>query len=202
MVASDVENTPLPRAFYVQDTATVARLLLGQLLVRVFPDGHILSGIIVETEAYVTGDPASHAFNGPTPRCAAMFGPPGYAYVYVSYGLHTMLNVVTGPADVGEAVLLRALEPVNGTEVMRAHRGGLQNVLSLTNGPGKLAQAFSLSRAVDNGRDMTDPRSGLWIAAQDAGSLSIVTTTRIGITRGADLPLRFYVGGSPYISKP
>ena len=202
MVASVLESVPLPRAFYGQDTAAVARLLLGQLLVRVLPDGQTLSGVIVETEAYVSGDPASHAFKGPTPRCASMFGPPGHAYVYVSYGLHAMLNVVTAPQGIGEAVLIRALEPVSGIEIMRAHRGELHNIRALTNGPGKLAQAFALSRRADDGRDMTGPQGGLWIAAQDAGPLPIVTTTRIGITRGADLPLRFYVRGSAYISKP
>ena len=117
---------PLPRSFYAQDTCSVAQQLLGQRVQRRLADGEILAGLIVETEAYLTGDPASHAFRGETPRNRTMFGPPGHAYVYFSYGLHMMLNVVCGPAGLGEAVLIRALEPQEGIETMRRLRGGIR----------------------------------------------------------------------------
>ena len=143
---------PFPREFYLQDTLTVAQALLGQLVWRRLPSGEVLSGIIVETEGYLTDDPACHAYRGQTPRNRTMFGPPGHAYVYFTYGLHMMLNLVCAPEGIAEAVLIRAIEPVEGVETMRLNRGGIESVLQLTNGPGKLAQALALTRQGDNGR--------------------------------------------------
>lgn len=193
----------LPREFYLQDTCSVARLLLGKTLVRVAPEG-LLAGTIVETEAYLTGDPASHAFRGPTARNSPMFGEPGHAYVYLSYGVHEMLNLVTQPAGVGEAVLIRAAWPVEGLAILRANRklppdGPAQHIAS---GPGKLAQAFGITRALFNGVSVTDPAGALLVL--DAPAVSdedIVQTTRIGITQGADSPWRYYVRDNPAVSR-
>ncbi len=193
--------TPLPRAFYEQDTPQVARLLLGQKIIRRLPTGETLSGLIAETEAYLTGDPASHAFRGETPRNRTMFGPPGHAYVYFTYGLHMMLNVVCAPKGTGEAVLIRALEPLDGIQTMRAHRRNIANVHQLTNGPGKLAQALAVTVAQDNGKDVTDPAGDLIIASHDFGPINIVETTRIGISQGKDSPWRFYIRGNRYVSR-
>jgi DNA-3-methyladenine glycosylase len=126
---------PLPRDFYVQDTLTVAQKLLGQQVWRRLPSGEVLSGMIVETEGYLHDDPACHAYRGITPRNRTMFGPPGHAYVYFTYGLHMMLNVVCAPEGVAEAVLIRALEPLDGLDTMRLNRGGISSARQITNGP-------------------------------------------------------------------
>jgi len=193
--------TPIPRAFYEQDTQTAAQRLLGQIVSRRLPTGEALSGIIVETEAYLTDDPACHAYRGQTPRNSAMFGPPGHAYVYFTYGLHMMLNLVCAPEGVAEAVLIRALEPVEGIETMRRHRGGIVETRQLTDGPGKLAQALALTRLSHNELDVTDPASDLLVLPNKYPPFDMVTTTRIGITQGVDLPWRYYVAGNPYISR-
>ena len=159
-----------------------------------------LTGIIVETEAYLTGDPASHAYRGRTDRNAAMFGPPGSVYVYRSYGIHQMLNIVTGPEGLGEAVLIRAVEPLSGIETMRLNRGGISNDYELTNGPGKLAAAFAITRLEHNGIDVTDPHSPLIIIPGEPPG-EIVTTTRVGISVGVDQPWRFIIKGNRYVSK-
>jgi len=193
--------TPLPRSFYEQDTREAAQKLLGQLVVRRLPTGETLSGIIVETEAYLTDDPACHAYRGKTPRNSAMFGPPGHAYVYFTYGLHMMLNLVCAPQGVAEAVLVRALEPVQGVELMRLNRGGRAETRQLTNGPGKLAQALALTRLSHNEVDLTDPAGELLVLPSAHAPFATVTTTRIGITRGVDLPLRYYVAGNAFVSR-
>lgn len=195
-----MKSSPLPRSFYEQDTLDTARMLLGQKVVRRLPDGGTVSGVIVETEAYLTGDPACHAYRGQTPRNAAMFGPPGHAYVYFTYGLHMMLNLVCAQEGVAEAVLIRALEPLEGVETMRRLRGGAMATKQLTNGPGKLAQALALTRAADNHKDVTDPHGDLVVVPHEFPPFETVATTRIGISQGVELPWRFYVRGNPYVS--
>ena len=195
-------SSPLPRSFYLRPTIDVARELLGNVVVRSLPDGTKLSGVIVETEAYLTGDPASHTFRGQTPRNAAMFGEGGHAYVYISYGMHSMLNLVTREAGVGEAVLVRALEPVDGIDRMRELRGGIEGRYALTNGPGKLGQALALTVKGENGLDVTLPKSPLAVyQAPHAEPIEIVATTRIGISVGVDDPWRFYVKGNRHVSR-
>jgi len=192
---------PLPREFYVQDTRAVAQKLLGQIVQRRLPTGGLLSGIIVETEAYLKDDPACHAYRGRTPRNSTMFGPPGHAYVYFTYGLHMMLNLVCAPEGTAEAVLIRALEPVEGVEAMRQNRGGVLETRQLTNGPGKLAQALALTRLTHDGVDLTDPSGELLILPNEYSPFEMVTKTRIGITQGVDLPWRYYVAGNPFVSR-
>ncbi len=192
---------PLPRAFYEQPTVEVAQQLLGQKLVRHLPSGEILSGIIVETEAYPHGDQALYAYQIPNPRTQTMFGPAGHVYIYATYRIHLMLNIVCGPVEVAESVLIRALEPTEGMEVMRAFRPTASDDRQLTNGPGKLTAALGLSVADFLGTDVTNLRSPLQILARDAPPFETVTTTRIGLSRGADLPYRFYVAGNGYVSR-
>jgi DNA-3-methyladenine glycosylase len=192
---------PLPRSFYQRPTVDVARDLLGKLIVRVLPEGRRLSGIIVETEAYVTGDPASHAYRGLTPRNAVMFGPAGHVYMYISYGMHSMLNLVTEREGLAEAVLIRAIEPVDGIDAMRALRGGIDE-FALTNGPGKLGQALGLTVKGDNGLDVTSPNSPLQVlAGSHMDAMEVGTSTRIGLSVGKEALWRFYVKGNRYVSK-
>ena len=193
--------TPLPAEFYLQDTREAAKKLLGQLLVRTLPGGETLSGVIVETEAYLKDDPACHAYKGQTPRNAMMFGPPGHAYVYFTYGLHMMLNLVCAPEGTAEAVLVRALEPVDGVGLMRVNRGGIAETKQLTNGPGKLAQALALTRLDHNGLDITTAESELSVLPRETTPFEIVETTRIGISQGVDLPWRYYIRGNVYVSR-
>ena len=177
--------------------------LLGCTLIRRTPEGPLV-GTIVEAEAYLTGDPASHGYRGESPRNASMFGPPGHAYVYLSYGMHFMLNLVTQTEGVGEAVLLRAAWPLAGLPVMRANRNLPVDAPARTvaSGPGKLAQAFAITRSVFDTADLTDPSGSLVVTAgEQVSDLEIIQTTRIGITHGADSPWRFYVKGHPGVSK-
>ncbi|MFJ7437983.1 DNA-3-methyladenine glycosylase [Methylorubrum thiocyanatum] len=176
-------------AFFDRPAATVAAALIGH---RLFVDG--VGGVIVETEAYDRTDPASHSFGGPTRRNASMFGPPGRAYVYRSYGLHWCLNLV---CETGSAVLLRALEPCAGLETMRARRG-LDAPRLLCAGPGRLAQALGIDLSHD-GLPLDRPPFAL---EPPRGPLTVATTTRIGISRGVEAPWRFLVPGSPYLSRP
>jgi DNA-3-methyladenine glycosylase len=195
---------PLPRNFYEPSALIVAPELLGHWLLRDTPEGPV-GGPIVETEAYVTGDAACHAAPGLTPRNRVMFGPPGHAYVYFIYGCHFCMNAVCQPAGMAEAVLIRAIEARFGLDFLRKERG-LHERRSLTNGPGKLSDAMQIDRKL-NGADLCDRRSALIIAQnpdvesfrQERGPL--VTTVRIGITRAAELPLRFYLDGSAFVSR-
>jgi DNA-3-methyladenine glycosylase len=179
----------MERAWFARDAPTVAAELLGKLLLTNGPHGRIAARI-VEVEAYTQDDPASHSHRGRTARNAVMFGPPGHLYVYLSYGVHQCANVVTGPVGVGQAVLLRGVEPVAGIEVMRARRPGRSD-RDLCNGPGKLCQALAIT-ATANGLDLLSPGSA--IALGDDGTdppTDPLVGPRIGISRGIEIPWRF-----------
>lgn len=192
----------LPRSFYARSAVVVAPALLGCLLVRRLA-GRRLAGRIVETEAYLGAeDAASHAYRGPTPRNRAMFGPPGHAYVYFIYGNHFCLNVVTGAVGEGQAVLIRALEPLEGIEVMQAQRRRTA-VLELTNGPGKVCQALAVDRRLD-GHDLTLGET-LWLEAGPSPAGPVLSGPRVGVRGDAEAltaPWRFYLGGNPFVSRP
>lgn len=189
----------LPSHFYDNETTAVAQALLGKLLVHKTPAG-ILAGRIVETEAYLADDPACHAHGGKnTPRTAVMFGPPGAAYIYLIYGMHNCFNVVTGPAGTGEAVLIRALEPVCGIELMQTYRNQLV-LHNLCSGPGKLVYAMGITRAL-NAHSLMEPPLYLAEPLVKSEALQIITTMRIGISKGAALPLRFYIKDNAFISR-
>ena len=189
---------PLARDALPMDTAALSRFLIGKLVVRAFPD-MLATARIVETEAYLTGDEASHGFRGPTPRNKIMFGPRGFAYVYLAYGLAFMLNVTSGEAGVGEAVLIRAAEPVTGLDAMRRHRGDVPT-RDLLRGPGRLAKALDIDRSLD-GVDLCSTGS-LWLASDGEAPGDIGVSVRIGITKDAMRPLRFFLKGSKFVSGP
>ena len=182
----------LRREALAGDVHGVARLLVGSTLLV---DG--VGGVIVEVEAYHHEDPASHGFRGRTARNASMFGPAGHAYVYRSYGLHWCLNVVCGAEEVADAVLLRALEPTAGIERMRERRGR-GDIRLLCAGPGRLCEALGVSR-VHDGLPLDEPPFEL-LAAPDPPA--IATAPRIGITRAAELPWRYVLEGSRFLSRP
>jgi len=189
---------PASRADLPGDTTALARFLIGMTLVRDLPEGRV-SGRIVETEAYGVSDPAGHAFRGMTPRTRALFLEPGHAYVYLAYGVSWMLNVSSEAAGVGAGVLIRALEPLEGVAIMRANRG-VERLTDLARGPGRLAQALRIDRGLD-GIDLC--RDGLLWLAKSAGDPSeIGQSVRIGITKAAERPLRFYERGSRFVSGP
>jgi DNA-3-methyladenine glycosylase len=188
----------LPSSFYSRPTRKVARDLIGQILTHETPEG-IASGRIAEVEAYLPkNDPACHAARGQTPRNRVMFGPAGFAYVYFCYGNHFLLNVVTEQQGVPGAVLIRALEPLDGIDLMaRRRKKEWGSRRSLTNGPGKLVQALGISRAQNERKLTVKP---LYIRPDTGFTGKVGVTTRIGITEGWDLPLRFYLKGSPDLS--
>ncbi len=196
--------TVLPRSFCKPSAEVVAVKLLGHLLIRNTPDGPC-GGTIVETEAYLTGDAAAHTFRGQTKRNQVMWGPPGHGYVYFIYGNHWCFNVVCQPLGIGEAVLIRAIEPTIGLELMEANRA-VTDPRQLTNGPGKLCAAMNIDRSFD-GVDLCNIKSPLFLAENKTlksflkQSGPMLTTTRIGITKAATLPLRFCLAGSPYLSR-
>jgi DNA-3-methyladenine glycosylase len=187
----------LPRSFYSRSAVDVARDLLGRHLVRRLPEGAV-AGRIVECEAYEEGDPASHSFRGLTDRTAVMFGPPGRLYVYFSYGMHFCMNVVTGTDGEGSAVLLRAVEPLEGIDLMRERRG-VTDPRILCAGPGRLTQAFGVSRA-DNGLDLVSGSELFVTEGTAARGDEIGVGRRIGITVATEKPWRFHVIGSPFVS--
>jgi len=187
------------------DTLSLAKQLLGCELVHESPEG-CTAGIIVETEAYLTGDPACHAYRKKTVRNAAMFGPAGSVYVYLIYGMYHCVNIVSAEEGKGEAVLIRALEPTDGVELMqlrRAERKGNKpkaySLHELCNGPAKLVQAMGITLAGHNGSSLLGEE--LYITPPKQVDFEVVTTTRIGITQGADLPYRFYIKGNRFVSK-
>jgi len=191
---------PLQRSFYERYTIDVAKDLLSKLLVRRLSDGSYVAGVIVEVEAYRgKDDPASHAYRGLTPRNKVMFGKPGIAYVYFTYGMYHCLNIVTEPEGVPAAVLIRAVEPVFGIDIMMKFRG-TKDVRNLTNGPGKLTMAFNITREL-NGVDMTK-NDVLFVTNYDKyRDFEIESSPRIGIKVGLDKLWRFYIKGNPYVSK-
>ena len=202
---------PLDHAFFGRDPRRVARELLGKVLVRESDGRHgqnaryRLSGRIVEVEAYLgEKDPASHAAAGNTARTSVLFGPPGFAYVYFIYGTHYCLNVSCQRDGKAGGVLFRALEPLLGIEEMAVARGvelrGPRDLPKLTSGPGRLAEAFGITRARDNGCDLISALSSLWIGDDGFRSRAVVTTPRIGITKAAERPLRYLLKGNGFVS--
>src|SRR5205807_1262527 len=181
-----------------EDTIALARFLIGKVVVHDLPAGRV-SGRIVETEAYPPGDPAGHHFRGPTPRIKSMYLAPGHVYVFFNYGAHFMLNVVSEAPDTAAAILIRALEPLEGIEIMQRHRKTAE-LLDLTRGPGRLAPALQIARRHD-GVDLCEDEK-LWLgdAGQSAGLIG--KSVRIGITRAADKLLRFFERGNPFVSGP
>lgn len=179
-------------------TIALARKLIGTVLVRSSHDG-IVAGRIIETEAYPPRDPASHAFIGRRPRNASMFLSPLHAYVYLIYGTSLCFNITSETADRGAAVLIRALEPIAGLELMRERRG-VGRERDLCRGPGRLAQALAIDRSLDGRYLPTDAE--VWLARGERGRAPIGKSSRIGISRAAERPLRFYERGNPFVSGP
>jgi len=200
---SEPDLAPLPRSVFEPSAEIVAPRLLGHLLIRNTPSGPC-GGYIVETEAYLQDDPACHAFRGKTARNGTMYGPPGHAYVYFIYGNHYCVNAVCQPPGCGEAVLIRAIEVTYGEDQMRARRPLAAR--QLTNGPGKLCAALDIDRRFD-AVDLCHAASPLFIAENPRRQAflrqhgPVVTTTRVGITTAADLPLRFLLDGSHFVSR-
>jgi DNA-3-methyladenine glycosylase len=187
---------PLDRAEVPHDTVALARFLLGKVIVR--RRGSALStGRIVETEAYLVGDPACHAFRGMTPRNRSLFLDVGHAYVYLCYGTSWMLNVSSERAGIGAGVLIRALEPLAGIEPMRRGREHVR-IKDLARGPGRLAAAFDIDRRQD-GVDLLR-RGELWIGNDGTAVGAIGESVRVGLTQGRDARLRYYLAGSDYLS--
>lgn len=181
-----------------EDTVELSRFLIGKVVVHELPAGRV-SGRIVETEAYPPGDPAGHHFRGPTPRIRSMYLAPGHVYVFFNYGAHFMLNVVSERPGTAAAILIRALEPLEGIEIMQRHRNTIE-LLDLTRGPGRLAQALQIDRRHD-GVDLC-ANEKLWLGAIDYPVVRIGKSVRIGITRAADKLLRFFERGNPFVSGP
>jgi len=197
---------PLPRDFFSRDPRRVSKAILGKLLVRKNGRNPLVARI-VEVEAYLgTDDPAAHAASGRTARNAVLFGPPGHAYIYFIYGNHYCLNVSCLPDGVPGCILVRALEPLSGIREMAALRGitleGTKNLKLMTSGPGRLAEAFGITREQDNDKDLTNAKCDLYIADDGWRPEKIAITTRIGLTKAAELPLRYIIAGNKFVSGP
>jgi DNA-3-methyladenine glycosylase len=198
------EPDPLERAFFARNPRRVARELLGKVLLR-RQGRQFLKARIVEVEAYLgKNDPAAHSTAGDTARTSVLFGPPGYAYVYFIYGNHYCLNVSCEREGKAGCVLIRALEPLTGMEEMALARGvalaGPRDLRRLTSGPGRLAEAFGITRTRDNGADLTSEGGNLWIGDDGYRARGVVLTPRIGISKAADLSLRYILAGNPFVS--
>jgi DNA-3-methyladenine glycosylase len=195
----------LDRSFFGRNPRVVGRQLLGKVLVR--GTGKLaLAGRIVEVEAYLgENDPAAHAYAGNTARTSVLFGPPGYAYVYFIYGNHYCLNVSCEREGKAGSVLFRALEPLFGIEEMAAARNvvvhGTRDLVKLTSGPGRMAQAFGITRNRDNGCDLTSAASGLWIGEDGFRARGVEVSCRIGISKAAEHPLRYFLAGNAFVSR-
>lgn len=189
-------KSPTAQKLDLSNTLLAAKSLLGWKLVHKTPNG-VTSGYIVEAEAYTQDDPASHSYRGKTDRNKIMFERAGLAYVYFTYGMHHCVNIVTGELGTGEAVLIRALEPVDGIELMRVRRGK-DNVIELANGPAKLVQAMGINKSNYGDDVLTQDDLYLEPGIKPA---KIIQTTRIGIKEEHKKPWRFYIGGNPYVSK-
>ena len=197
---------PLPREFFSRDPRTVSREVLGKVLVRKNRRNPLVARI-VEVEAYLgADDAAAHAASGRTARNAVLFGPPGHAYIYFIYGNHYCLNVSCMPDGIPGCILVRALEPLEGMDEMATLRGitldGTKNLKLLTRGPGRLAEAFGITREQDNGKDLTSAKSDLYIADDGAPPPEVAITKRIGITKSADLPRGYIIAGNNFVSAP
>jgi DNA-3-methyladenine glycosylase len=188
-------SAPLPPEFFARPVVDVARDLIGCVVAH---DG--TAGVIVEAEAYHDTEPACHAFVGLTPRTETLFGPPGHAYVYRSYGIHALLNAVAEPEGVGAAALIRALEPLHGVEAMRARRG-LEALEDLCSGPGKLTQALGVGLD-HNATDLAAGPIRFLAPPTDRPPPRVISGPRVGITKAADLPWRFCAEGSRFVSRP
>lgn len=188
----------LDRAGLPIDTAELARFLIGKVLVRMLAEG-VAGGRIVETEAYPIGDAAGHAYRGMTARNRALFLERGHAYVYLAYGVSFMLNVSSETSGVGAGVLIRAVEPTDGVAIMKRNRG-VERVRDLARGPGRLCEALGIDRRLD-GIDLCQA-GPLWLGSDGRAPDEIGQSKRIGITRAADYPLRFFVRGSSFVSGP
>lgn len=185
---------------FLYDTLRAAKELLNYVLVHQLPDGSVVAGRIVETEAYLYDDPASHTFRGQTGRNTPMFMTAGTMYVYFTYGMHHCFNIVTSKEGHGEAVLIRALEPVAGVEEMLMRRNLSEDkIKNLANGPAKLVQALGLTKHHHNAQMLG--KNVFLLELFDEQEKNIVQTTRIGIKEGAGLPYRFYVRGNVFVSK-
>jgi len=204
MAYIDQIRTPLPRSFFDRDPRRVGRELLGKVLVR--REGRkLLAARIVEVEAYLgEDDAAAHAAAGRTARNSVLFGPPGHSYVYFIYGNYYCFNVSCLPDGVAGGILFRALEPLSGIETMAKARGVVvrdaRDLPKLTSGPGRLAQAFGITRARDNGKDLTSRHSDLWIAEDGSPRPRVLVTPRIGITKAVEHPLRYVVAANRFVS--
>ncbi|MGB8130720.1 MAG: DNA-3-methyladenine glycosylase [Candidatus Angelobacter sp.] len=198
----------LRRAFFNRDPRIVARELLGKLIVRRVGRKQ-LAGRIVEVEAYLgAGDLAAHAVAGNTARNAVLWGPPGHAYVYFIYGVHYCLNISCLPAGEAGCILIRALEPVSGIAEMAKAREladldltSIRELRKLASGPGKLCAALAITRPRDNGKDMLSPRSDLQVMSDSFRAQDVAVTPRIGITKSAEMPLRYVISNSPFVSR-
>ena len=206
---TDLSRSRLPaRKFFNRDPRQVGRELLGKIIVRT-AGRKLLAGRIVEVEAYLgAGDAAAHAAAGRTPRNHVLFGPPGHAYVYFIYGVHYCLNISCMPEGEAGCVLIRALEPLTGVPEMARARDlnpldptSVRDLRKLLSGPGKLCEALGITRMRDNDKDMLSPQSDLQVRDDGFSPVEILATQRIGITKSADMPLRYLLAGNAFVSR-